>query len=144
MYDLEENNSSSQEIIPIWNGTVQFNPDYDNNRPPTAFSVPENATKVEFVTYITGHGWGSAGCFNCAEFCNSKHMFEVNGGVFEFERAHPNASDNNYCMELSTIAQGVIPNQYGTWGYGRAGWCPGQDVDPYITDITKYKNLFIF
>ena len=141
LYDLEENNSSSQEIIPIWNGTVQFNPSYDDNRPPTVFSVPENATKIEFVTYITGHGWGSAGCFNCAEFCNSRHMFEVNGGVFAFERDHPNASDNNYCMELETIAQGVIPNQYGTWGYGRAGWCPGQDVDPYITDITDYVSL---
>ena len=136
LYDLEDNSSSPQDIIPIWNGTVLFNPDYDNNRPPTAFNIPNNATKVEFVTYITGHGWGSAGCFNCAEFCNSKHMFEVNGGVFEFERSHPNASDNNYCMELTTIAQGVIPNQYGTWGYGRAGWCPGQDVIPYITDIT--------
>ena len=136
LYDLEDNSSSPQDIIPIWNGTVLFNPDYDDNRPPTAFNIPNNATKVEFVTYITGHGWGSAGCFNCAEFCNSKHMFEVNGGVFEFERSHPNASDNNYCMELTTIAQGVIPNQYGTWGYGRAGWCPGQDVIPYITDIT--------
>jgi len=136
LYNLEDNASSAQEIIPIWNGTVQFNPNYSDNRPPTVFNIPDNATKVEFVTYITGHGWGCAGCFNCAEFCNSKHMFEINGGVFEFERAHPNASDNNYCMELGTIAQGVIPNQYGTWGYGRAGWCPGQDVKPYITDIT--------
>ena len=141
LYDLVDNNPSPQEIIPIWNGTVQFNPDYNDNRPPTAFTVPENATKVEFVTYLTGHGWGCAGCFNCAEFCNSKHMFEVNGGVFEFERAHPAAGDNNYCMELTTIAQGVIPNQYGTWGYGRAGWCPGQDVDPYITDITGSISL---
>ena len=141
LYDLEDNSSNPKEIIPIWNGTVQFNPSYDDNRPPTAFIIPENATKVEFVAYLTGHGWGSAGCFNCAEFCNSKHMFEVNGGVFEFERAHPNASDNNYCMELATIAQGVVPNQYGTWGYGRAGWCPGQDVDPYITDITDVISL---
>ena len=141
MYDLENNSSSSQQIIPIWNGTVLFNPDYNDNRPPTPFVVPSNTTKVEFVTSITGHGWGSAGCFNCAEFCNSKHIFEVNGGVFEFEKAHPNASDNDYCMELSTIAQGVIPNQYGTWGYGRAGWCPGQDVKLYITDITDFMSL---
>jgi hypothetical protein len=141
MYDLENNSSSSQQIIPIWNGTVLFNPDYNDNRPPTPFVVPSNTTKVEFVTSITGHGWGSAGCFNCAEFCNSKHIFEVNGGVFEFEKAHPNASDNDYCMELSTIAQGVIPNQYGTWGYGRAGWCPGQDVKLDITDITDFMSL---
>ena len=143
LYDLEDNNPSPQEIIPIWNATTQFNPSYDDNRPPTPFMVPENATKVEFVAYLTGHGWGCTGCFNCSEFCNSKHIFEINGGGpgFEFERAHPNAGSNNYCMQLETIAQGVVPNQYGTWGYGRAGWCPGQDVDPYITDITNSVEL---
>ena len=80
------------DIIPIWNGTVQFNPSYNDNRPPQVFSVPENATKVEFVAYITGHGWGSAGCFNCCEFCNSRHIFEINGGVYEFDKDYPNAS----------------------------------------------------
>jgi len=133
--------NSPQEIHPIWNGTVQFNPSYDDNRPPQVFEVPLNATKVEFVAYLTGHGWGSAGCFNCCEFCNSRHMFSINGGVYEFERSHPNASSSTYCMQPETIVQGVIPNQGGTWGYGRAGWCPGMDVHPYITDITDYVNL---
>ena len=132
---------SPKEVYPIWNGTVQFNPSYDDNRPPQVFTIPENATKVEFVAYLTGHGWGSAGCYNCCEFCNSKHMFSVNGGVYEFERDHPNASSSTYCMQPSTIVQGVIPNQGGTWGYGRAGWCPGMDVAPYITDITDAVNL---
>jgi len=134
-------NGSPQEIYPIWNGTVQFNPSYNDNRPPQVFSVPENATKVEFVAYITGHGWGSAGCFNCCEFCNSRHIFEINGGVYEFDKDYPNASSSNYCMQPSTIVQGVIPNQGGTWGYGRAGWCPGMDVHPYITDITDYVSI---
>ena len=136
LYDTEDNTTSAKEIIPIWNGTMQFNPDYGDNRPPTVFSVPENAVKVEFVAYITGHGWGCPSCFNCAEFCNSKHIFSINGGN-NFERAYPNASNSTYCMQLETIAEGVIPNQYGTWGYGRAGWCPGQDIKPYITDITN-------
>ena len=134
-------NGSPKEIIPIWNGTVQFNPSYDDNRPPQVFNVPGNATKIEFVAYLTGHGWGSAGCFNCCEFCNSKHIFSVNGGVYEFERAHPNASLSTHCMQPETIAQGVIPNQGGTWGYGRAGWCPGMDVHPYITDISDYVSI---
>ena len=95
-----------------------------------------NAQKIEFVAYLTGHGWGSAGCFNCCEFCNSRHMFSVNGGVYEFERDHPNASSSTYCMQPETIVQGVIPNQGGTWGYGSAGWCPGMDVHPYVTNIT--------
>ena len=68
-------------------------------------------------------------------------MFSINGGVYEFERDHPNASSSTYCMQPSTIVQGVIPNQGGTWGYGRAGWCPGMDVAPYITDITDAVNL---
>ena len=40
-------------------------------------------------------------------------------------------------MSLEAIGNGTIPNQYGTWGYGRAGWCPGQDVAPHIVDITN-------
>ena len=132
---------SPQEIYPVWNGTVQFNPSYGDNRPPQVFSVPENATKVEFVAYITGHGWGSAGCFNCCEFCNSRHIFEINGGVHEFNQDFPSASSSTYCMQPSTIVQGVIPNQGGTWGYGRAGWCPGMDVHPIITDITDYVSI---
>ena len=132
---------SPKEFVPAWNGTVQFNPDYGSNRPLVVFSVPENAVKVEFVSYITGHGWGSAGCYNCAEFCNSRHDFTVNGGTGNFSKAHPSASDNNYCMELETIVQGVVPNQYGTWGYGRAGWCPGMDVAPYIVDVTSYVDI---
>ena len=133
---------SPQEIYSMWNGTVQFNPDYDNNRPTTVFTVPNNATKVEFVSYITGHGWGSSGCFNCCEFCNSRHQFSVNGGVYEFNQEFPDASSSNHCMNPNTIeSTGVIPNQYGTWGYGRAGWCPGRDVDPYIIDITDYISI---
>ena len=130
-----------KEFIPAWNGTVLFNPDYDENRPPIIFEVPSYAEKVEFVSLMTGHGWGSAGCYNCAEFCNSRHDFIVNGGTGEFQKAHPEAGNNDYCMELETIVQGVVPNQYGTWGYGRAGWCPGMDVSPYIIDITEFISI---
>ena len=141
LYEGENPNGTQQEIIPMWSGTVQFNPSYNDNRPPQVFNVPNNASKVEFVAYLTGHGWGSAGCFNCCEFCNSRHIFSVNGGVYEFNKDHPEASSNNHCMDVETIAQGVIPNQYGTWGYGRAGWCPGQDVAPYVVDITNYVGI---
>ena len=139
-YD-ETSESGPTGHVPLWNSTVQFNPDYDENRPPQVFNVPENASKIEFVSFLSGHGWGSAGCFNCCEFCNSRHTFIINGGTHEFQKSHPNATDNNYCMELGTIIQGVVPNQYGTWGYGRAGWCPGMDVAPYIVDITNYVEF---
>jgi len=142
LYNGENSNGVQREVLPMWNGTVQFNPSYGDNRPPQIFSVPENATKVEFVSYITGHGWGSAGCFNCCEFCNSRHNFSVNGGVYEFDQSFSDASSSNHCMQPETIqTTGVIPNQYGTWGYGRAGWCPGRDVTPYIMDITNHIVL---
>ena len=137
-YHNTDNSVTPKEYIPIWTGTVLFNPDYDDNRPPTVFDIPSNATKVEFVSYITGHGWGNGTCYNCCEFCNSKHVFTVNGGVHEFENSYPEATSSNHCMSLEMIAEGTVPNQYGTWGYGRAGWCPGLDVDPNITDITDY------
>ena len=140
-YHNTENSPTPQEFIPIWNGTVHFNPEYDDNRPPTIFEIPSNATKVEFVSYITGHGWGNGTCYNCCEFCNSRHIFTVNGGTYEFSRDFPDASSSNHCMSLEMIAEGTVPNQYGTWGYGRAGWCPGLDVDPYVTDITDYVAI---
>jgi hypothetical protein len=139
-YHSNETNITPHIYEPIWTGTIGFNPDYDQNRPPVVFNIPDDAVKVEFVSYITGHGWGCDG-YNCAEFCNSKHKFSINGGTYEFETGYPEAADNNYCMELETIGQGVVPNQYGTWGYGRAGWCPGQDVHPFITDITDYVSM---
>ena len=140
LYHNTDRDETPKEFQSMWVGTIPFNPDFDDNTPPIVFEVPDNAVKVEFVSYITGHGWGCDG-FNCAEFCNSKHMFAVNGGVYEFETSYPEANDNDYCMELETIIQGVVPNQWGTWGYGRAGWCPGQDVHPVMTDITDYVSI---
>ena len=138
LYHNTDESPTAKEIIPIWGGTVLFNPEYDDNRPPTPFEIPSNAEKVEFVSYLTGHGWGNGTCYNCCEFCNSKHIFSVNGGVYEFEQSYPEASQTTHCMSLEMIGEGTIPNQYGTWGYGRAGWCPGLDVDLNVTDITEY------
>ena len=138
LYHNIDNSPTAKEIIPIWGGTVLFNPDYDDNRPPTPFEIPSYAEKVEFVSYLTGHGWGNGTCYNCCEFCDSKHTFSVNGGVYEFEHSYPEASQTTHCMSLEMIGEGTIPNQYGTWGYGRAGWCPGLDVDLNVSDITEY------
>lgn len=35
------------------------------------------------------------------------------------------------------VKEGAVPNEYGTWLYGRAGWCDGLQVDPWRTDVTK-------
>ena len=30
----------------------------------------------------------------------------------------------------------MVANQFGSWPFGRAGWCPGQDVKIWRYDIT--------
>ena len=30
----------------------------------------------------------------------------------------------------------MTPNQAGTWWFGRGGWCPGQQVNPFVVDVT--------
>ena len=30
----------------------------------------------------------------------------------------------------------MVPNQGGTWWFGRGGWCPGQQVEPDVIDVT--------
>ena len=73
--------------------------------------VPENAERVEFVSFITGHGWGNGTCYNCCEFCNSRHLFEVNGGTAEFSIDFPDAGATTHCMSLEMIGEGTVPNQ---------------------------------
>ncbi len=34
------------------------------------------------------------------------------------------------------VPNGTAPNQHGTWLYGRAGWCPGGAVQPWLVDMT--------
>lgn len=95
------------------------------------FTPPPDATKVELVYAVTGHGADRAGC---AEFCVSRHEFTVNGGV-PIVTEYSDAGSQNGCRDRVATG-GVLPNQAGTWTYGRAGWCPGQGVEPVRVDIS--------
>jgi hypothetical protein len=35
----------------------------------------------------------------------------------------------------------MVPNEHGTWYFGRNGWCDGQDVKPVIWDVTAATNM---
>lgn len=139
-----ETGHSPKEFIPLWFGGGYYNGDgeyvYEDNMEAVVFDIPPEAQKVEFTTYITGHGWG-ADNGNCAEFCNTRHFFSLNGGVFDFDKSHPEAGAMADCISLESISEGVIPNQWGTWGYGRQGWCPGLDVKPFVVDLTEHLEI---
>jgi len=106
--------------------------DYNRGRNPVRFRAPPWAQKIELAVLLTGHGH-SRDAANCAEFCNHTHHIAVNGGQ-EYVRGHPEAGAPLGCADR--VPAGVVPNQAGTWVYGRAGWCPGLDVPLWVIDIT--------
>jgi Peptide-N-glycosidase F, C terminal len=103
---------------------------YNDGRVPAEVDIPADAAKVELYTIVTGHG---AGTNSCAEFCNHQHEFTV--GAAEYFIEFPEASSNTGCEDEGVPNQ-MTPNQWGTWWFGRGGWCPGQLVVPHVFDIT--------
>lgn len=114
---------------PLWTGG-DWNASYDAAKLPQVVMIPASAKKVELVTLTTGHGGVQP--TNCAEFCNHNHLFTVNGVLHR--QSFPEAQQPSTCVER--VDEGVVPNQLGTWYYGRGGWCPGQDVAPWVVDVT--------
>ncbi|MEW5737526.1 MAG: peptide-N-glycosidase F-related protein [Myxococcota bacterium] len=115
--------------IPLWTGG-NLNDSYNAAHPPKTVDVPADAVKVELVTLTTGHGGVQP--TNCAEFCNHQHVFSVNGVAHR--QSFPEAQQPSTCA--MRVPAGVVPNQHGTWYFGRGGWCPGQDVPPWVVDVT--------
>ncbi len=119
-----------EDIFPLFSGGA-FDAAYNDAYSPITVSIPAEATKVELATVITGHGGVDPG--NCAEFCNTTHHFFVDGteNVIDF----PQIGVQDDCM--TKVGVGTVPNQYGTWWYGRSGWCPGLEVPLVMTDVTS-------
>lgn len=92
--------------------------------------IPTTARKVELVATISGHG---AGTNECAEFCDHEHTFTVAGHA-PHQISFPEAGTETGC--IPGVAAQMTPNQWGTWWFGRGGWCPGQPVYPHVVDVT--------
>lgn len=105
-----------------------------NTREAVSVNVPATATRVELVTILSGHGQTAGN--NCAEWCDHRHVFTVNG------TALPNiAHTGRIGSDLGCAAHardGVPPNQLGNWAPERAYWCPGLPVDARRDDITAH------
>jgi hypothetical protein len=129
--DSDADTSSGRMFAPLFAGGP-FDAGYNARYQPLRVRVPTNATHVQLVALITGHGWGVE-LANCAEFCRHTHHFSVNGR--EYVKDHPRAGTQLGCVEQ--IEDGVVPNQFGTWHFGRGGWCPGLDVAPWSVDVTE-------
>lgn len=100
------------------------------------FTVPNNTTRIEIVATITGHGFQKDDA-NCAEFCDHEHHYYIqNNHAYEW---HPIVASSTGCE--NEINNGVVANQFGSWPFGRAGWCAGQDVKQWTYDITSWVDM---
>jgi hypothetical protein len=100
------------------------------------FTVPSETTRVEIVATITGHGFQKDDA-NCAEFCDHQHHYYIDSHhAYEW---HPIVYSNTGCE--NEVSNGVVANQFGSWPFGRAGWCAGQDVKQWSYDITSWVDM---
>ena len=98
-----------------------------------SLNIPTDATRVRIVATITGHGFQKDDA-NCAEFCDHEHHFTIGSNTaYEW---HPIVYSNTGCEQ--EVRRGVVANQFGSWPFGRAGWCAGQDVKQWTYDITDW------
>ncbi|KAI9999847.1 hypothetical protein NQD34_011690 [Periophthalmus magnuspinnatus] len=131
----QTNNTTGTPLLPfkitsLFNGGT-FDKDYNKRYQPFKFTLPVSAKKVELYAVVTGHGSDENGC---GEFCVTSHHFTVN-------------SNYNHTLTFSTagsplgctlkVPEGAVPNEHGTWLYGRGGWCDGLQVTPWRVDLTK-------
>jgi hypothetical protein len=109
-----------------------FNDTYNVGRAPVVATIPADTKHAELWMIVTGHGSDS---YECGEFCDSQHEFTVNGAANTWLVAFPMAGTESGC--IAQDADGMVPNQGGTWWYGRDGWCPGEQVTPHVWDVTS-------
>jgi hypothetical protein len=114
-----------QLITPLWSSDnwVYGDPNKSHDLPAQNIFVPTAAKEVAMRMTISGHGQGNTD--NAAEFSDKTHQVKVNGNSAMNHRLWKNDCSSNSCN-----------NQAGTWLYARAGWCPGQAVDPFIGNLT--------
>jgi hypothetical protein len=122
------------KVLKLYEGG-KFDKHYNKKYKDVRFIPPKGTKKVELVAIITGHGKDNNGC---AEFCVTSHHFTVND-ISQNVKVFKNAATAMGCAER--VDRGVEPNEHGTWLYGRDGWCPGQDVVPWVKDITNQVDL---
>lgn len=112
-----------------------FDKNYNKQYQPFKFFTPFSTKKVELYAVITGHGSDEN---ECGEFCVTSHYFYVNS-VYNNTLTFKSAGSPLGCS--LKVPDGAVPNEHGTWLYGRGGWCDGLQVDPWRVDLTQQLDL---
>ena len=111
-----------------------FDAEYNSSREPHSFTRPAEASRVELVAIVTGHGQADGN--NCAEWCDHRHQVAVDGTDLPLIAADLAVLGKTRGCAPRT-RQGVPPGQWGNWAPGRAYWCPGLPVDLTRVDLSE-------
>ena len=128
--DLEfvegENAFPYYKTSPLWTTDywVYGDPGINDDLDAMTMMVDDNSETSHIRATVTGHGQGNTN--NAAEFSPTTHEFQLNGAGI----------DNHYLWK-EDCASNTCDEQNGTWLFSRAGWCPGQEVQPYIVSTDQ-------
>ncbi len=115
-----------QKLTPLWatDNWVYGDPGIPDDLP--AYTLPITAQTLESHLRMTVTGHGQANTDNAAEFSPKTHTLVVNG-----------TSNTAHSLWKADCAQNPCSNQFGTWTFARAGWCPGQSVEPFRVNLSN-------
>lgn len=118
-------NDTYSQITPLWGNDylVYGDPGISYDLDPVSVNVSSNTETNHIRMQLTGHGQGNTN--NAAEFFNVTHTLNVGGTAFDTQNLWKSDCASNSCAD-----------QNGTWLFPRAGWCPGQEVQPHIFNTT--------
>ncbi len=126
--ELIEGNASKpfSKLSPLWETDywVYGDPGLNDDLPVVNVDVEGNTEASHIRMTMSGHGQGNTD--NAAEFSNVTHNFVANGSVFNAHNLWKPDCESNICA-----------NQAGNWVFDRAGWCPGEAVEPYTVATTS-------
>ena len=117
-------------VYPLYAPGATFDQNFSKHFPPISFATPSDAKGATIVAVITGHGSDNNGC---GEFCVTEQTFICNN--YNSTIISTSAGTEWGCT--LTTPSGSIPNEHGTWFYGRDFWCDGSKVRPWLIDISS-------
>ena len=127
--DLEfvegQNDTPHSILSSLWANdyVVYGDPGVSHDLDEKSIDISNNTTQSHVRMHITGHGQGNTN--NAAEFFEVTHAMNINNATLVDDHLWKDDCNINVCA-----------NQAGNWLFPRAGWCPGQEVQPRIFNAT--------
>lgn len=125
----EANPLPYQKVTPLWQYDyfVYGDPKYCQQLTPFTYQTSAKARQITFRQTITGHGQGNTD--NGAEFSQKTHQLVLK------QQGATDSLAFKHLLWKTDCAQNPCSGQKGSFTYSRAGWCPGQDVQPWTATI---------